>query len=150
MICPVNTEAGYYTKLATMTAMKMAFDQHNNSGGTYSIMTLSYIYTNCVMVGMRDVGAEGTKQVQVEWQIDFMKPLISLADATQTYNNAMGQVNSGVQTNGQPSGPSATSPGPADVVGPPAGSSSNTPPVQLGPEGVSNPGSDSSVIHGAH
>lgn len=146
MICPVNTTAGYYTKLATMTAMKMAFDQHNNSGGLYSIMTLSYIYTNCVMVGMRDVGAEGTKQVQVEWQIDFMKPLVTLADATQTYNNAMGQINSGVQTNGQPSGPSSTAPGPGDVGGGTAGGAATTPQPQLGPEGVANPGGSTTQL----
>jgi hypothetical protein len=141
MICPVNTTAGYYTKLATMTALKAVFDQHNNSGGLYVIMTLSYIYNNCVMIGMRDIGAEQTKQVQVEWQIDFMKPLVTLADASSTYNNQMNQINNGTQTNGAATGPTSTvNSAPSDVVGGSTGSAANTPPVQIGPEGTPNLG----------
>jgi hypothetical protein len=136
MICPVNTTAGYWTKLATMTAMKNAFDQHNNSGGLYSVMTLSYIFTNLVMIGMRDIGAEQTKQVQVEWQIDFMKPLVTLADAQQAYNQQMQNINSGTQTNGASSNPAATISGvPSDVAGGYNGTASGTPVPQLGPGG---------------
>jgi hypothetical protein len=108
MICPVNTRAGYWAKLATMTAMKNAFDNHNNSGGLYGVVTPSYIFHDLVMVGMRDVGTQQTKQVQVEWQIDFMKPLVTLTDASSAYNSAMKQIDSGVQTNGATSGPAAS------------------------------------------
>lgn len=118
MICPVNTTAGYYTKLATMTAMKNTFDQHNNSGGTYAIMTLSYIYSDCVMVGMRDVGSHQTKQVQVEWQIDFMKPLISVSTGAQSLNSQMNPINNGVQNNGASTSPNAAVGSPwADAAG---------------------------------
>jgi hypothetical protein len=108
MICPVNTTAGYYTKLATMTAMKNAFDAHNNSGGLYTIMTLSYIYSDCVMIGMRDIGSQQTKQVQVEWQIDFMKPLVRASSNQQALNNQMAPIANGVQNSGAPSGPPST------------------------------------------
>ena len=79
MLCPVKTPAGYPIKLATITALQGTLAQHNNQGGLYSVVTPSYIYTNCIMTGMRDVSAGETKQAQYAWQLDFFQPLVTPA-----------------------------------------------------------------------
>jgi hypothetical protein len=80
---------------------------------------------------MRDVSGSATKQRQSIWQIDFIKPLISLAAAAQALNSAMSQINSGVQYDGSTSGISPTvgtpaSPGPTADTVPSAGTQYGT------------------------
>ncbi len=103
MRVPVRDPAGYPEKLMNMTAIQSTLHQHNTSGGTYTIATPSYFYTNCVMIGMHDVSSGDTKQAQVDWKLDFIQPLISLQDAAAAQynmNSMMQQLSSGVQTTG--------------------------------------------------
>lgn len=103
MYAPVNTTGGYVTKIATFTLLQAALKQHNLSGGTYTICTPSFIFTNCVMTGMTDVtGGEG-KQVQTTWQLDFIRPLITLQAASQALNGLMGQMSKFLPIIGNPS-----------------------------------------------
>lgn len=49
MVRPASTQdGGYSTKGMTFTALKMALDMHNQSGGCYTVMTPSFIYTRCL------------------------------------------------------------------------------------------------------
>lgn len=114
MKCPVREGAGYPFKLAIMTTLQKTLSQHNNSGGTYSVVTPSYIYTDCIMVGMRDVSGGESKQFQYEWQIDFLQPLISLQAAQTALNNLMQRL-----TNGTPPGAPAGAPATGLPVGSP-------------------------------
>lgn len=95
MIAPVRATGGYLTKLAIFTSLQAAFQNHNRAGGTYTVMTPAYIYTNCVMTGMTDVTGGDTKQRQVQWQIDFFNPLISQGDAKNAQNQLMGALTGG-------------------------------------------------------
>lgn len=98
MICPARAgSGGYAAKLATMTALQSAIAQHNSSGGTYTIATPSYFYTNCVMLGLRDVSSNGSAQSQTEWQWDFEQPLLTLQQAQQAQNNLMSKFSNGTQ-----------------------------------------------------
>src|ERR1017187_8109278 len=54
MICPARDEAGYAIKLATMLALQSTLKQHNSQGGTYTVATPSFFFTDTVMTAMRD------------------------------------------------------------------------------------------------
>lgn len=103
MIAPVRDPGGYVAKIATFTALQAALKLHNSSGGTYTIVTPSFVFTNCVMTMMQDVTGGDTKQAQVQWQLDFIRPLITLQQATQAYNGLMGQMSQFLPIVGNPS-----------------------------------------------
>jgi hypothetical protein len=139
MICPVRQAGGYSAKLAVMMALQASLQQHNNSGGTYTLVTPSYIYVNCLMTSMRDISPLGdTAQKQTEWQLDFVKPLLTLDDAEQAQNSLMSKFTSGTQINGDPawSGLPPTVGDPSSLAGP-----SIVPPASdLFGSGASGPG----------
>ena len=66
------------TKIMTAAILKQALDKHNNSGGTYSILTPSYFYPGCIMRSMKDITSGDSKYQQTDWQIDFEQPILSL------------------------------------------------------------------------
>lgn len=99
----VRQDGGYALKLATMIAMQSMFSQHNASGGTYTIATPAFFYTDCVMTRMADA-SDGSKQAQNSYQLDFVKPLLSLTQAAQAQNAAMSKISSGLPTDGSLSG----------------------------------------------
>lgn len=103
MTAPARGPAGYAVKLATMIALQATLASHNNSGGTYTVVTPSYIYTDCLMLDMREAQGGGTKQPQVNWQIDFTRPLLTLQEAQSVQNSLMSRITSGVPIQGQPS-----------------------------------------------
>jgi hypothetical protein len=94
MVAPVKDTAGYITKLPMFTALRDSFAQHNAAGGTYTIAMPSYIFTGCIMTGVTDV-TQNSKQQQIEWRIDFLKPLISLSAATQAFSALMKKISDG-------------------------------------------------------
>ena len=95
---------GYATKLAAMMALQSTLVQHNNSGGLYTICTPSFMFLNCVMLGMRDISRRDSKQPQNAWQLDFRKPLVTLSDAQAAQNSLMSKISMGVPTDGNLSG----------------------------------------------
>lgn len=101
MLVPASAAGGYLTKLAIMTALVATLKQHNGSGGTYTIATPSYFYTNCLMASVRDVTAAQSKQVQVAYQFDFEIPLLTLQDAQAAQNSLMGKISGGLPLVGQ-------------------------------------------------
>jgi hypothetical protein len=116
MIAPVNQPGGYLSKLATFTALQASLAQHNSSGGTYSVATPAHIYTNLIMVNMQDVTSGQGNQKQVEWQLDFEQPLLTLRAAAAAQSSFLAKVTSGGQiTNpnwsGSPFGSSTAVPG---------------------------------------
>lgn len=106
MIVAAKAQAGsgYLTKLATIMALQATLAQHNNSGGLYTIVTPSFIYTDCVMLSMRDASRADIKQPQNAWKLDFRKPLVSLADAQSAQNSLMSKISAGAPTDGSLSG----------------------------------------------
>lgn len=102
MLCPAGRGGGYLSKLSTMMAIQATLKQHNSSEGTYTVATPAFLYTNLIMTSMKDVTNAQTKQVQMAYQMDFVKPLLTLEDAEQAQNNLMSQITNGTQINGQP------------------------------------------------
>jgi hypothetical protein len=98
MHCPVRKPLGYAAKLATMIALQTALTNHNSAGGTYTIATPSFFYTDCIMRRMVDASTGDSKQAQNTWRLDFEKPLITLSQALaaqQVQNARMSSLSSG-------------------------------------------------------
>jgi hypothetical protein len=102
MLCPARNTLGYFMKSATMTALQKSLSQHNGLGGTYSIATPAYLYTNCIMLNMRDVSSGDSKQAQFAWQLDFVQPLVTLQAAQSALNGLMQTIANGTPISGNP------------------------------------------------
>lgn len=99
MKSPVNQPGGYPAKLITFSALQAALTQHGQRGGTYTVLTPAFTYTNVILRQMRDASDGGSAQVQNAWQFDFIKPLLTLeqaGQATQVLNNRMQQIAGGL------------------------------------------------------
>ncbi len=124
MIAPVNSPGGYLTKFPLFYALQTSFAQHNAAGGTYTIVMPSTIFYNCIMAGVTDV-TQNSKQQQIEWRIDFIKPLVSLSAAAPSFSSLMQKITDGNQL---PSvSPSGTAPSIGSAVS--YGIGSSTPSV---------------------
>ncbi len=102
MICPARDTMPYFERLQVLMALQSALAQHNSMGGLYTVLTPSYYYTSCIMVGMRDMTAGESKQAQTMWQLDFMQPLVTLEQAAQAQSALMSKLTDGSQIQGQP------------------------------------------------
>lgn len=114
MICPARDTLGYATKLVTMMALKRTLDEHIRLGGTFTVVTPSYFYTNGILVGMRDISNAQSHQVQNTWQLDFQFPLLTLEAAQSIQNSLMSKFTANTHL-----GPDASWSGPAQAVSSP-------------------------------
>jgi hypothetical protein len=99
MLCPVNQPGGYTARLATLSAMKATLDYHHQNGGTYTVMTPSFFYTDCVLLNVEDVTSGESKQAQTQWRFDFSQPLVSTQDAL-ALGNVMSSIDGGLPITG--------------------------------------------------
>lgn len=132
--------AGYLTKSAVIAGLVATLASHNNSGGLYTVATPAYMYTNLVMLSMRDVSRNDSKQPQNAYQLDFIQPLVTLQQAQQAQqqlNSTMSQINSGAPTDGSQSGLSSTLGSPptqaTSSVAPAAANLGGIQPMTVGP-----------------
>lgn len=102
MVSPVNQAGGYISKLVTFTALKTALDKHTQQGGTFTVATPSYIFTNCVLLRLTDVSSESSKQAQNAWRFDFERPLLALDEAQQVLGSLMSKISGGLPQVGTP------------------------------------------------
>lgn len=117
MICPARGAGGFLVKLATITALKLALDAHSSSGGTYTVATPAYFYTNLLLLDLTDVSTN-PKQPQSEWIWRFRKPLLTLEDAQNSLNTMMSKISGGLVTDGSTSGPNVTTGSPVSLAAP--------------------------------
>lgn len=101
MKTPAQGPLGYFLKLAVFQSLQAALNQHNKSGGLYIVMTPAFVYTNAVMLDLRDTSSGATKQPQNAWTFDFEQPLITLNDIQAAQSSLMSQISSSLQINGQ-------------------------------------------------
>lgn len=102
MICPVREPGGYANKLAVMTNLQAQLAKHNNSGGCYTVATPSFLYENALMTAMFDVSDGESKQAQIEWQLDFYAPLLTLEAAAGAESTMMSKVSAATPIDGDP------------------------------------------------
>jgi hypothetical protein len=96
MVTPMKTGQAWMVKLATMTMIKNTLDNHNNAGGTYTVFTPSWTYTNMLMKGIFDVSIGSSPLPQNAWRWDFTRPLVSTEDAESALGNLMLKITNGV------------------------------------------------------
>ena len=110
MLCPARTEGGYAAKLPSFIALKIALDNHVQAGGTFAVLTPTYLYINCILTGLRDISGSESRQPSIMWQWDFEQPQISLAAAAGAQANNIAAMTNGTQTDGASSGPAYATP----------------------------------------
>lgn len=78
MIVPASAAITVSRKLAIMTSLKQALNNHTAQGGWYNVCTPSFIYTGCLLTSLVDASEDGFgSQPQVRWVWNFIQPLIS-------------------------------------------------------------------------
>ena len=102
--CPAGPDAPFAIKTATMIALKLAIQNHCNSGGTFTVLTPSFVYTDCLLTNLVDVSTGETNQPQVAWQFDFVQPLITFPGQLGALSNLMGAIADGRQVMPGPNG----------------------------------------------
>ena len=136
MICPVREPFGYPLKLATMIALQNTLVKHNGSGGTYTIATPTYFYTNCVMTGMRDISTGETNQTQFVWQLDFEQPLLTLQSIQAAQASLINKITNATKVTPDASGNVAWSGAATTVAQPPTFGAVSTVPAASGAGGA--------------
>jgi len=102
MLCPVQQKLGYFFKFAIIQALQKTLALHNSQGGTYIVLTPTYIYTGCLMTAFADVSGSDTKQSQYQFRLDFMQPLLSTAQAQAAQSNLMTKLTGNTKITGTP------------------------------------------------
>lgn len=98
MKCPAKGPFGFSVKFITFLALQATLAEHVNLGGLFTIVTPAFIYTDCILLGLRDVTAGSTNQAQETWQFDFLQPLVTLDQAQSALSNLMDRFDRGVKT----------------------------------------------------
>ena len=103
MICPVqaNAQNNYATKIATISALKTTIDNHILTGGWFDVLTPAFFYQGCLLTELKDVTTSDTKQVQLQYQWDFTKPLITEEQAGTVQTTFLNKVTQGFKVSGQ-------------------------------------------------
>lgn len=99
MICPAQNGGGYILKQAILSALKLILDQHILSGGSFTVITPMYTYTNCLLTSLRDISSPSDKQVQYLFQWDFVQPLITASGAQSAFANFLENVGQQLPSN---------------------------------------------------
>lgn len=102
MRVPAKGNWGFALKLATMTALQKALSQHSLSGGTYSVVTPSYIYQDCLLTSFADASDMDDTQQQHTWRLDFIQPLVSKSGVAIALNTLMQKLSTGSPVSGTP------------------------------------------------
>jgi hypothetical protein len=141
MFTPMKTAQAWAVKLAIMTALKATLDAHNNAGGTYTVCTPGYIYTNMLMLSLTDVSMGQSPLPQNAWRWDFYAPLVTAAQAQAAMSNLMNQITAGVPTTGATTDPTTAIGQPASSVNVGAGAGGTAPVVD-----ATNPAAGGSIV----
>ncbi|WP_253586648.1 hypothetical protein [Burkholderia cenocepacia] len=97
MIAPVKDAGGYLTKTAIFTSLQSSLEAHCAAGGTFHVATPARIYTNCILTSMTDVTSGEGKQQQIQWQLDFVQPLLTQQAASSAFGALMSKIAGGQQ-----------------------------------------------------
>jgi hypothetical protein len=89
MDTPMRGANAWMNKFAIMTALKATLETHNNNGGTYTVMTPAFMFTDMILTSLTDANrpiSPNNSVPQNAWRFDFEKPLVSQADLQAVYS----------------------------------------------------------------
>ena len=101
---PMRGPHAWTRKFATIGNVQAALTRHNNGGGTYAVVTPSFIYTDMIMKGMTNSSRGSNPIPQNAWRFDFEKPLIRIQDLLAAQSVMMAKLTGGLVTDGSWSG----------------------------------------------
>lgn len=107
LTAPVNQEGGYRSKQAAFMSLQNTLQLHNSGGGWYTVATPAMLYQDILMVTMTDVTSQDSRQHQIEWQFDFIAPIITSAQARAAEGGLIKKLSNGNQL---PNPPTWTNP----------------------------------------
>lgn len=97
MIAPARNDGAYSAKLAIFQSLQATIQKHVQMGGLFSVATPSLLYTDCLLLSLRDVSEGDPKRPQDRWQWDFVKPLVTQASAQAALGSLNSKLDSGVK-----------------------------------------------------
>jgi hypothetical protein len=97
MICPATDAVPYSAKQSLITTLRATLAQHTAQGGTFTVATPAFLYTNLLLARLADASDTQSEQPQNAYQWDFEQPLITLAAAQAAQNNLMSKLSNGTQ-----------------------------------------------------
>lgn len=102
MIMECEPRGGNYYELrtATIEALQATLAVHINMGGTFTVLTPHFTYTNCLLVHMVDVSNDPDRKPGTHFQFDFLRPVITKAEATSAVDSLMSKLGAGQQSDG--------------------------------------------------
>lgn len=98
MKLPENQQGAMVSKLITVGALKAALDTHINLGGTFIVATPAFLYTNLILLGLRDVSRSEGRKVQTAFAWDFRKPLLTQEEGEALQGSLMQRLSGGLPT----------------------------------------------------
>jgi hypothetical protein len=104
MDAPMRGPNAWAMKAMIMTSLQATLSNHNNNGGTYTVVTPAFMYTNLIMTALTDNSRGNNSLPQNAWRFDFEKPLVTLADLQGAQNQLMNNLTNGTQTGPNQSG----------------------------------------------
>lgn len=104
MDAPMRGPNAWAYKQMIMSSLQATLYNHNNVGGTYTVITPAYMYTDLIMVSLTDNSRGNNSLPQNAWRFDFEKPLVALADIQGAQNTLMSKISNGTPTDGTQTG----------------------------------------------
>ena len=96
MYCPANNNTPFPIKAAVMLALQATLQNHTALGGSYTVLTPSTIYQNCLLRAVTDVSSNESNQPQFAYQWDFVQPLLTFPIGGTILNKLMSSVTGGI------------------------------------------------------
>lgn len=97
LIAPVNQPGGYAIKLAFWEVLSEIITAHNNQGGSFLVMTPAKVYPGMLLTEITDITSGEGNQPQIEWQFDFVQPIISVQSAIAAMSNLTQKLTNGAK-----------------------------------------------------
>ena len=97
LIAPVNQPGGYAIKLGFWEVLSEVITAHNNQGGSFLVLTPAKVYPGMLLTLITDITSGEGNQPQIEWQFDFVQPIISVQSAIAAMNNLTKKISSGLK-----------------------------------------------------
>ncbi len=97
LIAPVNQPGGYAIKLGFWEVLSEVITAHNNQGGSFLVLTPAKVYTGMLLTSISDITSGEGNQPQIEWQFDFIQPIISVQSAIAAMSNLTQKLTNGAK-----------------------------------------------------
>jgi hypothetical protein len=101
---PMRGAGAWANRMGVIGMLQAWLYNHNNSGGTFTVVTPSFIYEDMLLTSLTDSSRGQNPIPQNAWRWDFTKPMIRIRDLTLAQSALMSKLTAGTQTDGSWSG----------------------------------------------